>query len=916
MSISRVASGTIAYGTSSATPAYPAGLAAGDLLILKTGSKNLDGNSRVANPNWNVLGESWDNTGTAGDNTGPTRVKVMFKIADGTESGTLSVNNYNGNSFWAQIDAYRATSGKIFADVVKGASTPTSTTFAATCTPLSASPGIAAGWIKTGDVVIAIAAATNDAVTWSAQTIASTGLTFGSVTEIAEYTTVNGNDIGGCSWMATVTGGTQTNVNVTIGATQSVTSYGAALVVRLSENEPQPANVGVPAIVSKMYGFSDGTTNISLRKPPCAQDGDLVMLQFGRGSTTAGITDYLAKGWVRIQDSIINSRYFSGFARIYSDADGDTPYTLTGGANATFMYAMIVIRNHGVVNISADIARNTEVTRPASSAVTTLPGMTTTLANSLAIAFFGEGSNALGTWTQTTGDFKLAAEHPEFGVASSTIEYITYLYKEMPSIGATGNVVLDYSPAAAANGAARMFIIPPGSGPTPITTGQVKRYAVRARQTTLTVGAKKLGGTAVVAVLYNGAGTTELARATMSFDGTTSWGSHRFTGLTAGVQYLIKFEVDSVEQTDTDAYPKTLLASGTATSFKFGNGSCQFTGSNFRIWDTIATEEFQFLDSGGDIHYADATTEAAWRAGVDLSFNAAKFNTMLRTVPWFHSIDNHDRIMTNPGGAGTALNLGETDPATAVGLKHLYGSTDWAHSTVLGQTWQIGRVQFIHLDMWSVRDDADFDAEPRTFLGATQKQWFKDTLEASTAAVIIWFSQWTNRNNANGRWNSYPTETTELEAWLTARPEIKRRLVMTGGDSHSLQAGNGDYSGTTGYRFLGVPNLNVSGFNRSGDDGDGSTAWNIANASIKMVPGVTSENDVGAYSRWTVTDDGTHLRLKWEAVRVQTSGAVDVLAYWNRSYGQPWDNLYVGATIADKAYAGSQQIWEKEVMGV
>lgn len=1114
MTISRVASGAAAYGTTSASPEYPAGIMAGDVLILKTGSKDLVGNSRVSGYAWHNLVESFDLTGTSAENTGPTRVKVMYKIADGTETGTLTVNNFNGNSFWAQIDAFRATSGKVYVDVAKAPSVAASTAMAFTASPLTPSPGIGPGWIKPGDLVLAVVTDTNDATLFTGLSITSPGLTFDAATRIAIYTTVNGNDIGGTSFFATAVSGTQSAATVGLAGTRSVSSYGAAVVVRLSEVEPTPANAGVPVIVGKTYGFSNGTTNVESRKPPAAKNGDLVIWAHTRGSTTAGFDDYLAKGWARIQNGIINSRYMSTFARIHQDADGETPYSLVMGTSATSMWAMVVIRNHGVVNPATDITLGTAYSRPSASNLTPLPGLTTPADKHLALALFGEGTNAVGNWVQTVGDFKFAAEHPELGQASSTIDYTTILFKEMPIAGDTGGVTLDYT-ASAANGIGRIVSIPPAAvvipdtilewrdgvptdfgaiidgtityddkgdyteaiipsgassaalrwnglssittctirmyveapaswpassltiarayetsannragmslagtgapgqwrwlrssnttaGATPnetvafsgkyrveiqldaangtirgaifalgsdtpiydtglltgqsigsfydrlwfgkvdalasmpefrisrikavrtigawvgrdssdvaaIVTGQVKRYTVRSRQTELVVGARKLGGTSIVAVLYNNSGTTEIARQTITFDGTTSWGNARFTGLTENTSYLVKFEVDGVEQTDTDANPKTLRAAGVPASFVFVGGSCQFTGSNHMIWDKIATLNPEFIDHGGDLHYADATTEAAWRAGVDSSYSATKMNAMLRKIPITHSMDNHDRIMTNPTGAGTALNLGETDPATAVGYKHLYGSTGWATPETLGQKWSVGRVDFIHLDMWSVRDDGDGDPEPRTFLGATQKQWFKDSLEAFTGVAIIWFSQWTNRNNSNGRWQSFPTETTEIEAWINARPDIKKKMIMIGGDSHSPQAGDGDYGGVSGYRFAGIPSLNISGYNRSGDAGDGSTGWNILNTSLRI--GGELESNFGGYSRCTITDDGNDLRFKWEAVRVIADGTENVMASFERSFGQSYSKIMVGSTVADEVRFGSDLIWKKD----
>lgn len=538
--------------------------------------------------------------------------------------------------------------------------------------------------------------------------------------------------------------------------------------------------------------------------------------------------------------------------------------------------------------------------------------VTTTEANSLMLSFAAE---ATSTPPDVITSIVNATEWAFFPVGtggnSGVIETIHASYKAMPTPGATGNVTVRYQVPQTTNAGATQIVLPPVADVVP-TTGQIAAYAsLIPAQTSLSLGSKKTAGTGTVeAVLYNAAGTTELARQTVTYDSTTSWGNATFTGLTADTRYTIKYLVGGVEQTDAALHPKTLKAAGTPLSYKAVIGSCQFTASNHPVFDRIREEAPEFLGHMGDMTYIDATTDTAWRSGMEASLNATRFKALLDVVSMYWSMDNHDRIMTNPGGAGTALNLGETDPLTQTQWKQLAGNTGWTSANTLGRTWTVGRVQYISLDMWSVRDDPDFDPEPRTFLGATQKQWFKDTLENSTAACIVWLSQWTNRNNANGRWNSFPTETSEIEAWINARPNVKRKLIMIGGDSHSLQAGDGNYGGQSGYRFIDTPSLNFSGFNRSGDSGDGSTGWNLINAAVRN-PG-DPEADWGAYSLVTIQDDGYELRFIWKGITVDVSGTRKEVAKFERSFGQAFNKVAIGDTTVDALSVGDKTIWRKD----
>lgn len=447
------------------------------------------------------------------------------------------------------------------------------------------------------------------------------------------------------------------------------------------------------------------------------------------------------------------------------------------------------------------------------------------------------------------------------------------------------------------------------NGVEPIKTGLIGLHtSLSPASDSLTIGFDKVGGSVVQVALCN-AGGTEITRTTATTDTTTGWGNVVFASLTPDTSYQIKFYVDGELQTDVGLSVSTLPIG--VTSYVAVGGSCQFTASNHPVFDVIKADNPVFVAHMGDLHYADATTEPAWRAAMESSLTTPRMKGMLQTTSVHWSMDNHDRIIMNPGGAGTALNYGTTNPLTATEWKYLAGSTGWASSDTLGRTWVAGRVRYIQADMWNVRQDPDFDAGTLTFLGATQKAWWKSTLEAATEPVIVWFCNWTMMNYTNGRWNSFPAETSELENWLNARPNIKRRMVMIGGDSHGLQADSGVRVGSS-YRFHGIPSLNMSGFNRTTDGNDGGV-YDIASSALRATGEL--ESQWGGYSRITIQDNGTEVRFKWEAVRVNNSGVSDIMAYFERSYGQPFDNVKSGGAQADAVYIGNTKAWTKDVKG-
>lgn len=454
------------------------------------------------------------------------------------------------------------------------------------------------------------------------------------------------------------------------------------------------------------------------------------------------------------------------------------------------------------------------------------------------------------------------------------------------------------------------FVVTDGSTSDPAAGRIGTHISTSPAHDSLTIGVDLLSGTSLAVVLH--AAGVERHREIVTPDTDSGWGNAVFTGLEPDTEYTVTFEVDNVEQTDALLVVRTLPTPGAAASYVMVAGSCQFTGSNHPVWDAIASDAPALLAHMGDLHYGDATAVPAWRTAVETSLTAPRLRSLLEHVPLTWTWDNHDRIIANDGGPGTALNLGRTDPATNAEWRKLAGSTGWASPDTAGRTYTIGRVRFIQTDQWTARDDPDAGtaAPPLTFLGAAQKQWFKDTLEAATEPVIVWLCQWTGQNYTNGRWNSFPDETTELENWINARPDIKARMVMIGGDSHSLQVTDGTRAAAQGQRFAGIPNYNISGFNRSNDSATGNAGWLVDEA---LRTPEQPEADWGGYSRIWVTDDGTTLTLKWEGVRVGPTGATDIMDARTLTFrpatAQPWDAVYVGSQPADAVYAGDVKVW-------
>lgn len=211
-----VAAGTIAYSAASGTsvaPAYPAGLAAGDLLVMVLGQKPssanggtattpsspwaLDGSRTGAND-----GDTGGYTTTLAADTGNCNIYQYSKECTGSESGTLSVTVGTNDVSWAQMLLLRKPSGASWSVATV---TGKDTAGGNVSITGGSDPGVAAG-----DYVVAAMVIPTDVTTpaqFSAEAFSQTGVTFGTVTEHGEPDSTNGNDIGGVVFGAPVTAG-------------------------------------------------------------------------------------------------------------------------------------------------------------------------------------------------------------------------------------------------------------------------------------------------------------------------------------------------------------------------------------------------------------------------------------------------------------------------------------------------------------------------------------------------------------------------------------------------------------------------------------------------------------------------------------------------------------------------------------
>lgn len=102
MTIAFVSVGTPSAVTPNPTPSFPASIAVNDLLILLVVNK-YPANGPTTPAGWTLIGQTSGGSGASGVDSGQVYVTVYYKIADGTETGPMTVTIPSSNSSRAQI---------------------------------------------------------------------------------------------------------------------------------------------------------------------------------------------------------------------------------------------------------------------------------------------------------------------------------------------------------------------------------------------------------------------------------------------------------------------------------------------------------------------------------------------------------------------------------------------------------------------------------------------------------------------------------------------------------------------------------------------------------------------------------------------------------------------------------------------
>jgi hypothetical protein len=269
MAISYINSGTAVFSTSTVAPTSPSHQV-GDILILTIGTKP-DTAGAPSLTGYTSITAGTGGQGSSGIDTGPMRGSVWYRIATSTgatdDPGTISIasNNVSG----AQIHVFRPSNTTDTIDIVgtNASDTTTGTAFTAT---MPTDIGL-----TVNDMLVGFGVVPTDVgggTQFSAETVAAAGMTTVTLTEITEWASSTGQDMG--AWIARGPVVTGTSAGVpTVSATAGGTTTniaGPIFLVRLRQISPTTISGTQSTAITITESSSVSILNVISASDSCA----------------------------------------------------------------------------------------------------------------------------------------------------------------------------------------------------------------------------------------------------------------------------------------------------------------------------------------------------------------------------------------------------------------------------------------------------------------------------------------------------------------------------------------------------------------------------------------------------------------------------------------------------------------------
>jgi len=275
------------------------------------------------------------------------------------------------------------------------------------------------------------------------------------------------------------------------------------------------------------------------------------------------------------------------------------------------------------------------------------------------------------------------------------------------------------------------------------------------------------------------------------------------TGLKPQTQYFYRVIVQGGVARNLSNYPlfSFTTASKKPTKFRVSFGSCARVQQDpvQPIWQAVDSIKPDLFFWVGDNIYGDALDPdilaEEYRRQRDVPFLFPVLHSVPQLAVWDdHDFGLNDHDRTHPGKAEALTVFKQYWPNPSYGTPETPG---------VFFSYSYGGVDFIFLDCRYHRDPNDApDTPEKTFLGAGQLAWLKDTLKASKAPfkVLISGSGFNNQKGVGGdSWSAYLHERDALFNFI--RDEKVSGVLMLSGDTHYGELNCIPWSEKGGYDF-------------------------------------------------------------------------------------------------------------------
>ena len=232
MTITYVGAGASASGTTTITPAYPAGSTTGRLAVLQVVSGGSGDPVPTTPSGWNLAGSFTGGGGTFGSGTGPRRLTWFTRVLAGSDSApTTAIPSSTGSVIGGEIFILDRSAGTGWRwAAVLGEDTTSGTGFSVTC-----SSGLT---FKTGDFVALGYSLALSTSSIGSEGATATGVTFGAFTHQINVSIATGNGARlGMAWATVTTGASTPTPTVTATLSAATTGVGGMLRVREASSD-------------------------------------------------------------------------------------------------------------------------------------------------------------------------------------------------------------------------------------------------------------------------------------------------------------------------------------------------------------------------------------------------------------------------------------------------------------------------------------------------------------------------------------------------------------------------------------------------------------------------------------------------------------------------------------------------------